>query len=214
MSRVRQKPGQRGSQRWIQLLVNKHSPVLDEAIGLGPITWRSPRAEDDYAEYRDETALRRLGLPAIELRRRSLDSFWPARGPQWDALGRASTGEVVLVEAKAHLGEMFSTRSQAGPASLRKIREALRDTASALRARSDTDWTSHFYQYANRLAHAHLLRTLNGIPTCLVFLYFVGDTEMHGPGTRQEWEAAITVRTRRSASAGEYLPTSRMSSST
>jgi hypothetical protein len=52
------------------------------------------------------------------------------------------------------------------------------------------DWSKQFYQYANRLAHAYWLERLNGIPTRLVFLYFIGDTDVGGPMSREEWESA------------------------
>lgn len=190
MGRFPQAPGQRGSQRWIQQLVNEHPQVFDRAIGLGAISWRSPLKDDEYAEYRDDAFLQRLG---VTLPRRPLADFWPAQGPQWDALGRAESGHAVLVEAKAHLDEICSPASQAGTSSLTKIRAALSETAAALGAAPGTDWTRTFYQYTNRLAHGHLLQELNGVPTRLIMLYFVGDRDMRGPETRREWEAALTI---------------------
>ena len=110
MSRFVQQSGTRGSQRWLQHFVNHDPLVLDAAIGVGPIKWLSPLSSDDFAEYRDKAFLDRLG---ITLHRRPLDSFWPSRGPQWDALGRADSGECVLVEAKAHVAEVFSPKTRA-----------------------------------------------------------------------------------------------------
>ena len=46
---------------------------------------------------------------------------------------------------------------------------------------------------ANRLAHAYWLQKLNDLPTRLVFLHFIGDSQMHGPETMASWEAAIEV---------------------
>jgi hypothetical protein len=89
----------------VQWFVNHAPHVLDEQIGLGPIDWRSPLREDDYAEYRDAAFLERIG---VILGQRPLDGFWPRGGPQWDALGRAASGEPVIVEAKAHLNELYS----------------------------------------------------------------------------------------------------------
>lgn len=190
MGRVRQPAGHKGSLRWIQKLVNEHGNVLDGAIGLGPIDWRSPRADDEFAEYRDQAFLDRLDVKRQKV---PLAKFWPAGGPQWDALGRARSGEVILIEAKAHVPEILSSGSQASPASLAKIRKAFAATASALHAKSGLDWTVRFYQYTNRLAHAHLLNKLNGVPTRLVFVYFIGDPDLDGPTSRREWEAATRV---------------------
>ena len=94
MSRIPQKQASRGSQKWIQLLVNQAPHLLDRAIArhlnfspLDKIVWLSPLARDGYAEYRDETFLSRIqALPD----KAPLSGFWPVRGPQWDALGRTS----------------------------------------------------------------------------------------------------------------------------
>jgi hypothetical protein len=178
----------KGSQRWIQWFVNHAPEVLDEQIGLGPIDWRSPRDDDDYAEYRDESFLKRLD---IALPRRSLESFWPRGGPQWDALGRARSGSAVLVEAKAHLNELYSPASAASEPSLAIIQQALAETAQALGVAAGYDWSKQFYQYGNRLAHAHLLDQINCVPTKLVFVYFVGDPDVRGPSDKRAWELAI-----------------------
>jgi len=171
-------------------LINENPSALDHAVGLGRITWSSPLENDEFSEYRDQAFLDRLG---IELPLRSLVDFWPAGGPQWDALGKAASGDVILLEAKAHVGEILSPPSEARPDNLKKIRASLQETASALGATPGTDWALRFYQYANRLAHAYLLQELNRIATRMVFVYFIGDREMDGPQSRREWEAAIAV---------------------
>jgi len=190
MGRFPQPQGGKGSLRWIQLLVNQHPEVMNESIGLGPVEWRSPRADDGYAEYRDQAFLDRLG---VVLSKRRLDEFWPSGGPQWDALGRAASGEAVLVEAKAHVAELLSTPMQAVGASAETIRRSLSQAASALGALPGTDWSQRFYQYANRLAHAWFLAEVNGVSVRLAFVHFIGDSEMDGPSSRREWEAALMV---------------------
>ena len=142
------------------------------------------------AEYRDQAFLDQLGLT---LPRRSLDSFWPAGGPQWDALGLATSGESVLVEAKAHVPELLSQPTQAGEESARVIARSLSEAATGLGASPGTDWSRRFYQYTNRLAHAWFLAAANGLPLRLAFVHFVGDADMDGPLSRREWEAALTV---------------------
>lgn len=62
MSRFPQDPKKKGSQRWIQHFVNHAPELLERQIGLGTIEWLSPMAADDYAEYRDQAALDRLGI--------------------------------------------------------------------------------------------------------------------------------------------------------
>ena len=61
MGRFPQPAGEKGSLRWIQRLVNQYPDVLDSAIGIGQIEWRSPQANDAFAEYRDQAFIDRLG---------------------------------------------------------------------------------------------------------------------------------------------------------
>ncbi len=197
MARIPLRAAIRGSQKWLQLMVNKTpdqlAAHLRSALRLADnrhLQWLSPLVDDDYAEYRDQAFLDRLG---IKLPSRSLESFWPTRGPVWDGLGRVDSGELILVEAKAHVPEMASPPSVASEASLIKIRAGLEALRAHIGATAPADWTGKLYQYTNRLAHLYLLRELNGLPAHLVFIYFTGDTDMRGPETRQEWRGAIEL---------------------
>jgi hypothetical protein len=176
--RVAQSAGTRGSLRWIQKLVSSKAVVFEAELRVAGIladhetvTWLSPREEDDWAEYRDGDFLQLLGLERLGA---DLKGFWPSRGPQWDALGLTSMGRPVLVEAKAHLGELTSN-CQASEASLAKIHAALQATKETVGAHLAADWLNKYYQYANRLAH----------------LYFTNDNEMRGPKTAAEWKAGL-----------------------
>ena len=199
MGRTEYPMARRGSQRWLQLAVNRRSGLLNDyfrrELDLLPgenITWRSPLEEDYFAEYRDGDFLARLG---VDLKRQPLRDFWPVRGPVWDGLAITETGRVILVEAKANVPELDSSPTKAGPASLLKIEKSMNEVRDFLRVRSKTDWTSCFYQYANRLAHLYLLRELNGIDAHLVFLYFLNDTTRseEDPVSREGWETAVSL---------------------
>lgn len=195
MTRVVQSLGTKGSLRWIQQAVNDGWASLDEPIlarlpGATTIGWRSPMRDDDFAEYRDGDFLNRVGLSNL---RSALKDFWPERGPQWDALGVSDRGDVLLVEAKAHIAEMCSPGTAAGPASFKRIHQALVACATNLGARaSRAAWTDQFYQLANRIAHLHFLRE-QGVPAYLVLVNFLNDTDMKGPTTQEAWEAAYEV---------------------
>ena len=154
------------------------------------ILWLSPLREDELAEYRDEEFLDRLG---IELVRRPLKTFWPRRGPQWDALARSDSGHAFLLECKAHIGELVSPGTRASSKSRILIDRSLKEVESFLRRRPLMGWSNILYQYTNRLAHLYLLRQLNDVQAYLVFVYFFGDREMGGPSTADEWKAAIQV---------------------
>ncbi len=194
MSRYPQPQGARGSLKWIQRAVNADRAVLDAAIlpALGDarsLSWLSPLAEDDFAEYRDTAFLERLGFAHLAP---ALKEFWPRHGPQWDALARSDTGAVLLVEAKAHIDEMCSPGTAAEPASRARIEATLACVIAAAGASPKASWCDAFYQLANRFAHLHFLRS-QGVTAWLVLVNFVGDTDMNGPLTRAEWEAAYRV---------------------
>jgi hypothetical protein len=122
----------RGSQRWLQMAVNRHPELLNAALATAmgvpaddTITWASPLAADGYAEYRDGEALRRVGI--TDLPKRPLKEFWPARGPLWDGLARTASGRAIFVEAKAHIPEAASPGTKASPDSLVLIERSLEE---------------------------------------------------------------------------------------
>jgi hypothetical protein len=179
---------------WLQRIVNQ-SPhalnclLLPKLAGSTSISWRSPLASDSYAEYRDSAFLRLLGADRLTA---ELASFWPSRGPQWDALATTDHDDIVLVEAKAHIGELCSPPTQASPASRKKIEASLAEAASFVDARPCSPWSTAFYQLANRIAHLYLLRR-HGFKAWLVLVNFVGDRAMDGPNSEAEWRAAYQI---------------------
>ena len=85
MPRISQRTAIKGSQKWLQRLINEKPDIINsrirEQINLtdtDTITWISPFAEDGYAEYQDQAFLDLLG---INLPKVSLSEFWPSRGP-------------------------------------------------------------------------------------------------------------------------------------
>ena len=163
--RSEQSAAQRGSQRWLQIAVNRCPEIINSAIvnELGlcsseKIEWLSPLGSDGFAEYRDEEFIEHLN---VSLNNRSLKDFWPRKGPQWDGLARTSSGRRLLLEAKANIPEFDTNPTGATGTSLKKIKTALTETKEFLGVTSETDWFQCFYQYTNRLAHLYLLRERN-----------------------------------------------------
>jgi hypothetical protein len=195
VGRFPQKCGTDGSLKWIQLAVNQ-SPVryLDSLIlpnlkGATSISWRSPLSSDGFAEYRDGAFLEKVGAGDLAA---DLAKFWPRHGPQWDALGCSDAGDILLVEAKAHIGELCSPATAASEPSRAMIESALAETAAHLGAKPIAEWTNAFYQLANRIAHLYFLRK-RGKSAWLILVNFTGDAAMNGPASRAEWEAAYKV---------------------
>jgi len=95
VSRIPQHLAAKGSQKWIQKLINEKPDLLTSPIGTQLdlpgteiITWLSPIADDEYSEYQDQAFLDLLG---IKLSKVSLSDFWPSRVPVWDVLGKSDT---------------------------------------------------------------------------------------------------------------------------
>jgi hypothetical protein len=153
------------------------------------IEWLSPLKVDEYAEYRDEAFFEKLG---VKLELFPLKDFWPKMGPQWDGLGKSSSGKLFLVEAKSHIPELISTFKGSRKASIDKICSSLEETKKHFGVKADYDWLNPFYQYTNRLAHMYLL-IKNKLDAWLVNVYFVNDSEMKGPESAEEWKGAIRL---------------------
>jgi hypothetical protein len=187
---------ERGSQKWIQDLVNGSSEQLDRAI-VGslttainlPIEWLSPLRANGYAEYRDTAFLECLGLSQHAA---SLREFWPLSGPRWDALGRTGS-TYFLVEAKANIPELISDCQATAPHSREMIAAALRRTQQWLGASPHVDWLTGFYQYANRLAHLYFMREIARVDAYMVFLYILNDPT-HIPTSRIKWHGALELQ--------------------
>ena len=86
--------------------------------------------------------------------------------------------EWLLVEAKAHIGEMQSDCEATEKGGLLTIRSTLADLKRDLGVPAERDWLVRYYQVANRLAILNLL-TRNKAPARLLFIYFVGDKARH-----------------------------------
>jgi hypothetical protein len=192
--RIEHPKGIRGSLRWIQQAVAERWSALDEpliaACGASRLDWLSPIATDAYAEYRDEALLGLVG--ALHLAD-PMQSFWPGRGPLWDAVAKSDAGDVLLVDAKASIGELLVPGTAASGVARERI-EAVFTTLAARLDASDrrAPWTEHFYPLAVRLAHLDFLRR-SGLSAFLVLVDFVGDAETGGPETAEAWDAAYQV---------------------
>ncbi len=189
----------KGSQRWLQVAVECRPDLLNgpirAAMGMSDavdIEWLSPVRSERFVEYRDGATFAKCG---VELTKRQLADFWPQRGPMWDGLARTSQGDILLVEAKAHIPEIVSPRSRATEPARGRIAESMRQVQLAVAPKSVdwVDWTSTFYQYANRVAHLYFLREENGVRAHLINVYFINATDVNGPTDRAEWQGAIKV---------------------
>jgi len=186
----------KGSKKWIQILVNKKPELFNTKIGEAAkfsknrIIWVSPLASDKFQEYWDNGFLNVLKITKLKV---PLHEFWPPGGAHWDALGRGSSDEIFLVEAKSHIPELVSSCAAKDEESIQKIDESFLKTKQFFGAPIEVDWKKRFYQYANRLAYLYWMDELNEIPTYLINVYFVNDKAQNGPKDISEWKGALTL---------------------
>jgi hypothetical protein len=96
-------------------------------------------------------------LPDAHPARLDWSAFWPTKGNtlNWDAVGEVTIegrDEWLLVEAKAHIGELISHCTAKAYGGLPKIRAAFESIRQYLGATGASDWLSPYYQYCNRIA--------------------------------------------------------------
>ena len=107
--------------------------------------------------------------------------YWSTKGtqPNWDGVILHKKGnelELVIVEAKAHLGEIESNTKSA---SNEKIQKAFIETQKNLNI-SNNNWFGKHYQLANRLALVNYLKNNNEkveIRASLLYIYFLNGYE-------------------------------------
>ncbi|MFI5056743.1 MAG: hypothetical protein ACHQLQ_01025 [Candidatus Acidiferrales bacterium] len=182
----------RGSKLQIRRLINDDPQRIEEQLrkdipgwGTAKFDWRSPLVSEQYSEYCDEEFLAVLGLQ--DYSEALAGGFWPRRGPNWDALARVALphSAVLLIEAKSHRSEMASCYG-GGRKSLKIIEAAFHKTQEWLQPHKHREWTSPFYQFANRLAHLYFLRKECGLEAWLAHVYFTGDP--YYPTSREQWD--------------------------
>jgi hypothetical protein len=194
-----------GSECHLLRFLGRHRERFNELvsgeIGADAVRWldfhfdRSKRWKD--GERKGLDFLR--GHPALK----AWASFWPSQGnpPNWDAVGEATfqgRNEWLLVEAKAHIGELFSNCQAREGSGLSTITKALERTKNALGVSPDRDWLHRHYQFANRLTILNFLRE-NDVAARLLFVYFVGDDfdksttrNIECPKDKAGWKTALS----------------------
>lgn len=192
---------------WRRQAFSEH---VAKAIGARSIEWIDFPA-GGAAVYPSRAPIRdsewtRLGF-APHNAQVAYDAFWPKAGTQqnWDVVGLADYGgtdrEIVLVEAKAHTGEVQFKGTEASEKGGRPlIRQAFVSTILGMGRGADEAesvaeaWLGGCYQHANRFATLYFLLR-EGIPARAVFLYFCGDAHPGGncdcPQSPDGWQPTL-----------------------
>jgi len=129
--------------------------------------------------------------------KRLWQDYWPQTGniPNWDAVGwlmKDTSIDLLLVEAKGHLGEIKSNCQAKENGGLSIIKAAFDETKESLEVEMDKNWLAPYYQYCNRLATLHFLLK-NGISARLLFIYFLNDKKPQAncPKVESDWKKEL-----------------------
>jgi hypothetical protein len=196
-----------GSEFHLLRLLGRHRSHLDKHVttllGASEVGWLSaPHDPARSSPWFGDGEWKGLGFLADNASLMSAwREAWPARGqpPNWDAVGFAQIGsgrEWLLVEAKAHTGELRSDCGAQEHGGRPRIAATMEGTKVALGASPDRDWLRGYYQYCNRIAVLNFLHE-HGVPAHLLFIYFCGDGKMAGrdsPANAQEWQPALQLQ--------------------
>lgn len=199
-----------GSEWHLLRLMGRHRNYLNGMI-ISSIGWGSKIDWLDFCftpgdlsdqELKGLSFLSSQGIPGWERIEQQWRKFWPQTGnpPNWDAVGwldnsanNSINRELLLVEAKAHLGEIRSVCKATSPVSIEKIRIAFEEVQKDLGISPLKDWLTPYYQYANRVATLWFLHK-HGIKAHLINIYFVGDKNPKAtcPIHQSQWVTPIT----------------------
>lgn len=144
-----------------------------------------------------DTELKCLSFLSNAERRSVNKTYCSSIKPNWDAVGIGKDSEghkvYVLIEAKAHLNEIYSGNWHGGN-SHDVIAKALGRVAKEITCDSDLGelWMGQYYQLANRIYVQKILEDA-GVKSVLVDIFFCGDRNPEGicPSDSSGWRAAI-----------------------
>ena len=193
-----------GSECHLLRFMGRHRQILNrkilEIVGGDSIDWLDfgfkPRGPWPDAEIKGLDFLEPDHPASLAWR-----DFWPqGRGiHNWDAVGQVTFGDAqewLLVEAKANLQELHSDCGARNKTNRAKIEQAFAETRQALGVSEDRDWLHGYYQFCNRIA-AHYFLNMRGVPSHLVYIYFLGDRgdeRRTCPENREGWQEALRLQ--------------------
>lgn len=189
----------KGSQHLIRHWINNETNNLNQMILSNSLSllqfgteveWVSPIEEDQFKEYQDDFLDFIIESDEKVNVYHKLREFWPSNDPVWDGIGIVSNEKekgLLLVEAKAHVGETKSSMKAKSLDSREKITARVVEVKSAFGSNSAVEvWMNQYYQLANRLCFLYFLNEKLHIPTWLVLCNFVDD-QTYKPTSIETW---------------------------
>jgi hypothetical protein len=194
-----------GSECHLLRYLGRHREQLNEVVlkatGASRLRWID-YPFDPAQKWKDGRWTSLDFLPEKDKTRKKWREFLPPQDKlqNWDAIGLAEIDgkvEWILVEAKAHLGELRSDCLASTVNGLAPIRDAFAQIKHDLGVREVLDWLNGYFQYCNRIAALWFLRR-SKLNARLLFIYFTGDEfPMHAfdcPEDQEGWQDALEER--------------------
>lgn len=194
-------------QRWLAYHRSRLNDLIQEQTGLQVVEWidfgfRS-RPKDSKKFPTLDSEIEHLNFLAEDHpARKAWRCEWPStkkklrRGPCWDGVAKLQDGGWLLVEAKSHLKELKSPKSQASPESLKKITKLMDQAKTNFKVPSTVSWVDKYYQQANRMAVLWFLNEKHKEKASLLNICFTGDRFSKGssrcPKNEAEWAKGIS----------------------
>lgn len=195
-----------GSEFHLLRYLGRHRTCLDlkvqKLLDIDNLTWLDfdfdPKADFFDSELKGLSFL--TGDPSFDAVDICFKKEWPQSGNamNWDAIAYSAKEDKkiwILVEAKAHIGEISQDCRASAEISLAKIETALEQTVKNIGVYPlpNNPWTKRYYQLANRLYVLDLLKR-NGVDAILLNIYFTGDmysSSRKSPIDKMGWQSAI-----------------------
>lgn len=173
-------------QRWLGYHRKRLNALIEEQTGLVVVDWMDfefqARPTDPSKFPTLDAEIQHLDfLPDGHAAKLEWQQRWPfsrgrrGKGPCWDAIAKLEDESWLLVEAKAHLGELKSPKSGATPDSLKKIRSLMDEAKEAFEVKPEVSWVEKYYQQANRMAVLWFLTEKHQEKARLLNICFTGD---------------------------------------
>ncbi len=176
------------------------SLIKQQTCLTGDFQWKFPDVNKKAKEFKgiefltDETT-----KPKYYDIKEKWKNFWPQRGNthNWDGVIKINN-RYVLVEAKAHIGELKSKCGATSEKSLGEINNAFEKTIKKYGSSSTVEsWKNKYYQLANRLAFIYFMNEelKPDFDALLLNIYFINGYENLNQNksveSKEAWEKAV-----------------------
>lgn len=182
--------------RWLGRHRNEFDRRIKERLNIHNVSWLD--FEFDKNKSIPDKELIGVSFLKDELVNKHWEKEWPQTGNvmNWDLVGFTIENNIktwLLIEAKAHIGELGQSCGATNNDSKEKISNALEKAANYLKIDFNSNWLKKYYQLANHMYILYLLRS-HGISVKLINIYFIGDLSSKNrisPQIEDEWSNAL-----------------------